>query len=136
MSSVRLSKKHGLNPTIPVCYFCGRAKNEVALLGAAGDKIAKAMGRDSGEMPMHACIDRNPCEECEKLMKDNILFIIVKDGCTNADELDKRIACAAIPEDIVKKSINADVLDDILGPRVLCMSETDAKQIGVLRNEK
>ena len=37
---IKLSKKHGLQPTIPLCPYCGKEKNEIALLGAAGDKLA------------------------------------------------------------------------------------------------
>ena len=33
MDSILLSPKHGVNPTIPVCFWCGREKNEVALMG-------------------------------------------------------------------------------------------------------
>lgn len=38
MSSIKLSSKHGVNPTIPVCFFCGEEKNEIALLGRIGGK--------------------------------------------------------------------------------------------------
>ena len=27
---IKLSPKHGLNPTMPVCFWCGKEKNEVA----------------------------------------------------------------------------------------------------------
>ena len=32
--SILLHHEHGLNPTIPVCFYCGSERNEVALLGA------------------------------------------------------------------------------------------------------
>ena len=39
--SIRISEKHGVNPTIPICFYCGEDKNEVALLGKLhGDKEA------------------------------------------------------------------------------------------------
>lgn len=38
MSSIKLSPKHGVNPTIPVCFFCGKPKNEIALMGRMGGK--------------------------------------------------------------------------------------------------
>ena len=31
--SIKISPKHGVNPTIPRCFFCGKEKNMVALLG-------------------------------------------------------------------------------------------------------
>ena len=30
---IQVSPKHGLNPTIPVCFWCGKERGEVALLG-------------------------------------------------------------------------------------------------------
>ena len=30
-AGIKLSPKHGLNPTIPVCFWCGEERNEVAL---------------------------------------------------------------------------------------------------------
>ena len=31
--SIKVSPKHGLNPTIPQCFWCGKDKSEIALLG-------------------------------------------------------------------------------------------------------
>ena len=32
-NNIKLSEKYGMNPTIPVCFFCQEEKNEIALLG-------------------------------------------------------------------------------------------------------
>jgi hypothetical protein len=50
-----LSKEHGLNPTMPVCYWCGEETGEVALLGAAY----------KGEAPMHMVLNKEPCPACK-----------------------------------------------------------------------
>jgi len=66
-----LSKKHGVNPTIPVCYYCGKEKNEVALLGKLpGD--AKADSK--------TVVDMSPCDDCAELMKKGVMLIGVRDG--------------------------------------------------------
>jgi len=70
MSGIRLSKEHGVNPTIPVCFLCGESKNEIALLGSSYH----------GEAPMYMCIDKKPCDKCEKLMDTGVLLICVQDG--------------------------------------------------------
>lgn len=57
---ITLSPKHGVNPTIPLCFWCGQPKNEIALLGK--------IGRDDKEAPKNAVLDYRPCEECEKKM--------------------------------------------------------------------
>lgn len=53
---IRISPKHGLNPCIPVCAFCGKEKNEIALLGRL---------KGDAEAPHNAIIDYVPCEECQ-----------------------------------------------------------------------
>lgn len=54
-NSIKISPKHGLNPCIPICVFCGKEKDEVAIMGKLkGD--AKA--------PRSAIIDYQPCDEC------------------------------------------------------------------------
>ena len=35
--ALKLSPKHGLNPTISVCFWCGEEKDESALLGHIGN---------------------------------------------------------------------------------------------------
>lgn len=74
--SIRLSEKHGLNPTIPLCPYCEKPKNQVAMLGAEGDKLAKALGRADGEMPMHCHLpgDVYPCEDCLETKKDYVFL--------------------------------------------------------------
>lgn len=52
-NDIRLHKQYGVNPTIPTCFFCGKPKNEVALLGASYPKQA----------PMHMIVDLEPCDE-------------------------------------------------------------------------
>lgn len=65
--NIKLSPKHGLNPTIPVCFFCGKDKNEIALLGK--------INRDDSEAPLRCVIDYEPCDECKKIMNQGITFI-------------------------------------------------------------
>lgn len=56
--SIRISPKHGVNPMIPRCFFCGGEKNEIALLGKlAGDAEAPKTGWIHG--------DYEPCDKCK-----------------------------------------------------------------------
>ena len=64
---IKLSPKHGLNPTIPVCFYCGEEKNEVALLG----KIDK----NDSEAPMRCIINYEPCDKCKEKQKDYVLLV-------------------------------------------------------------
>lgn len=70
--SIKLSPKHGLNPCMPICFFCGETKNEIALLGRIGDK-------EDLEAPMKAILDYEPCEECKKKFAEGVFLIEVTD---------------------------------------------------------
>ena len=67
--SVKLSKKHGVNPVIQVCFWCQKDKNEVALLG----KLPK-----DAEAPKRAVLNYEPCDECKKGMDTGITLISVQ----------------------------------------------------------
>jgi len=78
MSSILLSQKHGLNPTIPRCFYCGEDKNEILLPGAKGDRLAKELGYSDGEMPMRGLVfDKEPCNKCKEWMRQGIILISV-----------------------------------------------------------
>jgi hypothetical protein len=68
--SIRLHKEHGLNPTIVTCFFCGKEKNEIALLGSAYKDAT----------PMHMVLNKEPCDECKSLMDQGVMLISVRDG--------------------------------------------------------
>ena len=89
---MRLHKKYGLNPTITQCFFCGKDKNEIVLLGTAYKNQA----------PMHMIIDKEPCEECKKYMKMGIMLVSVKDN-TNQENPYRTGKIAVITEQAAKK---------------------------------
>lgn len=61
---VKLSPKYGLNPTIPICFWCGKEKNEIALMGRMGNG---RKGQDI-EAPRNLLLDYEPCEGCMQCM--------------------------------------------------------------------
>jgi hypothetical protein len=65
MSSIRLHPKHGVNATVPICFWCGESKNEIALLGAAYE----------GEAPMHMVVNLDPCDACAAKMATGITLM-------------------------------------------------------------
>lgn len=56
-NSIPLSPKHGVNPCMPVCAFCGEDTGEIALLGKL---------KGDAEAPMRAIINWNPCKKCQE----------------------------------------------------------------------
>jgi hypothetical protein len=50
---VTVSKKHGVNPSLEVCYWCGEEKNSIILFGRLPD---------DKEAPRYSCINYDPCQ--------------------------------------------------------------------------
>ena len=68
MSGIRVSQKHGVNATIPICAWCGKQKNEIALLGKLpGD----------AEAPHNVILDYEPCDECKAQWEQGVAIIEV-----------------------------------------------------------
>lgn len=67
-TGVRLSPKHGVNPTLPICFWCGKERGDIALLGRIG-------GKKDLEAPRHAVIDYQPCECCKEYMNSGFTLM-------------------------------------------------------------
>ena len=68
---LRLSPKHGVNPAIPLCFFCNEPKSEIILAGRLPN---------DAEAPSHRVWDHRPCDKCERLMKLGVILISTRDG--------------------------------------------------------
>ena len=65
-NNIKISPKHGLNPCIPICFFCGKEKNEIALLGKL---------KNDEKAPRTAVLDYEPCDDCKEHMQQGITVI-------------------------------------------------------------
>lgn len=70
-NSIPLSPKHGLNPTIPVCAWCGESKNEIALMG----RIKTDVRGEDPQAPMYCVLDYQPCEKCRQQWSQGVPVI-------------------------------------------------------------
>lgn len=70
MSGIKISPKYGVNPTIPVCFWCGKQKNEIALMGRMKGDI---------EAPKNMVLDYVPCEECQNHMAMGVAILEASD---------------------------------------------------------
>ena len=69
-NGITLSPKYGVNPTIPVCFFCGEKKDEIALLGRIG-------GKQDLEAPKRVALDYEPCDKCKEQWAKGVALIEV-----------------------------------------------------------
>lgn len=74
--NIELSPKYGLNPTIPLCFWCREPKDEVAILG----RLGKA-GEDI-EAPRNMVLDYEPCDNCRDQMMAGVTILEVSKSPT------------------------------------------------------
>ena len=74
MSSIILSEKHGVNPSIEKCFYCGNDKGIILFGKLKGDEHA----------PKEVINDLTPCEKCSPLIrepeKNHTVILIENDG--------------------------------------------------------
>lgn len=126
-NSIKLSPKHGVNPTIPICFWCGKEKNEVALMG----KINK----EDSEAPRRVITNYEPCDSCKELFAKGIhiigvsetpvmegMFPISKSG---GQDLFPTGAMFVAREEWVKQMVSEpeekELLENVLAERVMLM---------------
>lgn len=76
--SIEVSPKHGVNPTIPVCFYCGEDKNQIALLGRVRERdkrTGRAIPGSDVEVPHRMVLDYEPCDECAKKMSTGVTLL-------------------------------------------------------------
>ena len=64
---IRISKKHGVNPSLTLCFWCGKSKG-IALLGQLPN---------DAEAPKEAVFDYEPCDECQSMWKQGVPILEV-----------------------------------------------------------
>lgn len=124
---MRLSNKHGLNPTIPLCPYCGKPKNEIMLTGYEGEKWAKRNGHPDGQMPMYVLVegDIQPCDDCKK---KGIAVVEVK-GDADRELTGRRWL---IKEEAIKKILADDpMLFSVLQKRIMLIPAEIAQNLGL-----
>lgn len=70
MSSIKLSPKHGVNPTILKCPVCWNETGEIAFLG-------KLAGDEEAPISTYGPV---ACDQCDDWMRQGIILISVRDG--------------------------------------------------------
>jgi hypothetical protein len=125
--SIRVSPKHGVNPCLPVCFYCGEDTGEVALLGyLPGDK----------EAPHRACLDKRPCPKCEGLMKQGVLFICVKNDASGDNPERTGLMTVITDEGVKRIGLNPPELEQtILKSRVTFIPENVWDALGLPKGE-
>lgn len=113
--NIPLSQKHGVNPSLMQCYFCGKEKG-IALLGRLpNDK----------EAPRRGVYDTEPCDDCRKMMEVGVLRVECKTGSDPKNPYRTgRIFC-------IKQDVAKAVFDNIGENRVVFIDEEAVAMMGL-----
>jgi len=113
MSGIRLSEKHGLNPSLQKCFYCGNHKGILIPGRIKGDQ----------KMPMEVITDLEPCEKCPDQIqhpeKYNAVilieadkkegptgrFVVLRDSIVSKEEIEEKgrtLFIEEIPSDLIE----------------------------------
>ena len=135
--SILISEKHGVNPSLEVCFICGEAMG-VALFGHLTKPRAEAMneaGLDvnpetDAEAPRKICRGAI-CDRCKEVMETGIFLVCVRDG-EEGDNPYRTGKVVAVTEDAVRKMLEpGEILDAALEKRMLYVEESTWRAIGL-----
>ena len=106
---IRLSPQYGLNPAIPLCFFCGEEKNQIILAGRLQGDV---------EAPKKKAWDYEPCEKCAEYMKQGVILVEVQDAKVGEDAPCRTGAFVVITEEGIRRMIKSPAFaDEILAKR-------------------
>lgn len=115
--SIRLSPKHGVNPSLMQCFYCGGDVG-VALVGLMkGDRKA----------PHKAVYDMQPCDQCAHFMKDGVILIEVDEAKTTEKENPYRAGgWAVVKAEAIERMVTPPELRDHILKKRVAFIPTDA----------
>lgn len=126
--SLRLSNKHGVNPSVTLCFYCQKDKG-IVLFGQLPN---------DAEAPRQVTIDKEPCAECVKYMEQGILFISV--DASKSDDMEnpwRTGGWVVLAEVAVKRIVSDEALCDHILKRRVCFIEDEVwDRIGLPRETK
>lgn len=73
-NSITLSKKHGVNPTLGMCFVCGGDTSEIGLLGRVPQ---------DAEAPRQMVLSYEPCDKCQERLKTHFLLVECSHNCAD-----------------------------------------------------
>ena len=127
--SIKLSPKHGLNPSIGVCFICGEDSGEIILPGLITKK--NSLGHpEEVEAPHRAIWHSRPCPKCEGHMKQGILLLSVRDG-EKGNNPHRTGRFAVVKEEAIEKVFHPDIVEDILKKRMCFVEDCIWERIGL-----
>jgi hypothetical protein len=120
--SIRVSRKHGVNPSVERCFYCGEATGVVLFGQLAGDR----------EAPRDVVLDRVPCAACKAWMAQGVICISVRDGESGENPY-RTGGWVVLTADAVQRIFHGEVVVHVLKSRVCFIPDEAWDAIGLPR---
>ena len=122
-NTIRLSPKHGVNPMVMQCFYCGGDAG-IALLGLL---------KGDAEAPRKAVLDQRPCQKCEDLMEQGIMLISVDEARTTDRENPYRTGklCVIKDEALERITQSRELFEQIAKRRVAFVPDDAWAKLGL-----
>jgi len=121
---ITLSPKHGLNPSLGLCYYCNEEDGTVVLPGKSR--------RGDEESPRKAVWSLDPCKKCGDYMKQGVILISVRDGETKTKNPYRTGKWVVIKESGVDRlPIHHEVIKRLLQSRYSFVEDTVWAALGL-----
>ncbi len=119
---IRVSPKHGVNPSLALCWYCGKE---------TGDIILPGLLKGDAEAPHRAVWNREPCKECADWMEQGIMLISVKDGESGENPY-RTGKVAVLREEAVRRMVQPpELAEQIIKARVAFMPDEAWRSLGL-----
>ena len=121
---IKLSPKHGVNPSMGLCFYCNEPDGTIVLPGRlAGD----------AEAPRQAVWTREPCDKCKGYMAQGVILVQVRDGETGENPY-RLGGWAVVKDDAIRRMVHpASLADQILKTRFTFVPDEVWKALGLDR---
>lgn len=121
MSHIRISEKHGVNPSLSICFLCQKEKNELMLLGRLPN---------DAEAPRKAVFNYEPCDECAEHMKKGVILISVKDGSDQKNPY-RTGGWVVVTDEAVLRIFEHNAAQQMIKARAAFLEDSTWKQVGL-----
>ncbi len=121
MGSVKLSQKHGVNPSMLACFVCGNEYG-VALLGRL---------KGDAEAPHQFTSPHDWCDDCRKMSKKGVWLVKVRDG-EEGDNPHRLGHVVLVKDEALRRMITpAELAEDIIKQRMAYVPAEVWEKVGI-----
>jgi hypothetical protein len=124
-NSLRVSRRHGLNPAVERCFVCGEDIGVVLFGELRGDV----------EAPRTVVLDKAPCEKCQTWMAQGVILISARDGETG-DNPYRTGGWCVLKEDAFRRLFTGPEAEATLQKRICFLHDSTWDALGLPRVDK